>query len=172
MEEYRYQYKINKDELIEYYQFMIKRTKSFRRIAFWIKLSIPILIVATLLIFKLYPIFYVDVAAAAIFFLWITIGSQWVIRQFLYLRVGDDFLKEIKVKKFEEVELVFADDVFLNGEKISMKDINIIPLTKNLLFTYHENSAFILPLRVLENNEEAGELYRFILTKQKIQLEK
>jgi len=167
MEKFRYKYKLNKDEIIEYYQFMIKRIKNFRRIAFWIRLSIPILLLATLLIFELYPYFYIDLAASALLFLWLSIGQEWVIRQFLYLRVSDDFLKELGVNEGENIELIFDDMVHLNKKEIPMDSINVIPLTKNLLFTYDANSSFILPIRIIGGNEEAGDLYRFILTKQK-----
>lgn len=168
MDKYEYKYQLQEDEILEYWRYTVKNMSSTKKQFLWIDLSIPVLVVLALFIFKIYIYLWVDILAIAIIFLWFAIGRSLVKMQFLYLRVDNEFLKKLKIDYHKEVNVVFADDIYINKEKIKYNQVGeIIPLKKNLLIAYNEKELLILPLRVIGTNQQVADLYKFILLKEK-----
>lgn len=170
MDKYEYKYQLQEDEILEYFRYAVRYIPSVKRQFLWIDLSVPILIVIALIVFSIYQYLWVDIVAITLVFLWYSIGRSFVKLQFLHLRVDKDFLNKLKIKMEKNIQVIFSNNISLNGTNIEYKDLGqIIPLKNNILFFFKEKELLILPIRVIGSNEKAGELYRFILLKEKEQ---
>lgn len=166
MQDYKYNYELSEDEVIEYYQYIVKSLPRNLRLKLWIRISIPLLAIFTLIFFKLWPEILYDGIAAIVIFLWLTIGGEWIWRQLIMLRVDKDFLKGLNITAFKKINLSFKDTIIIDGHSISYQQLkDIFPLKKSLIFFYNEAEAFILPLRVIGEEEQIKELYRAVLLK-------
>ncbi|MDO4378457.1 MAG: hypothetical protein Q4C64_04805 [Erysipelotrichia bacterium] len=168
MDKYEYKYQLQEDEILEYYRYSIKHMPTVKKQFLWIDFSIPVLIALALFVFKIYIYLWVDIVAIALIFLWFAIGRSLVKMQFLYLRVDKEFLNKLNIDYHKEVKVCFADSLYVNNQKISYKQLKeIVPLKKNILIAYNENGLLILPLRIIGSQQQAVDLYRFILLKEK-----
>ena len=170
MDKYEYKYQLNDEELLEYFRYAVRYVPTVKKQFLWIDLSVPVLIVIALFIFSIYQYLWVDIVAIALIFLWYSIGRSFVKLQFLHLRVDKEFLNKMNIKNKNDIHVIFDNKISINGNKIKYDELGqIIPLKKSVLFFFQKKELLILPIRVLGSNEQVGELYRFILLKEKEQ---
>ena len=168
MKEYKYKYELSEDEIVEYYRYIINRLPKNQRLLVWIRFCIPLLAIFTIIFFKLWPNIIADGVAIIVIFFWITIGSELVWRQLMNLRVDKSFLGSLNVKEFKVLNVSFKEKININGKSIQYNQIaNINPLKKSIVFFLESNEVFIIPLRVIGDDENIKELYRDILLHQK-----
>lgn len=168
MDKYEYKYQLNDEELLEYFRYAVRYVPTVKKQFLWIDLSVPVLIVIALFIFSIYQYLWVDIVAIALIFLWYSIGRSFVKLQFLHLRVDKEFLNKMNIKNKNDIHVIFDNEISINDNKIKYDELGqIIPLKKSVLFFFQMKELLILPIRVIGSNEQVGELYRFILLKEK-----
>lgn len=168
MDKYEYKYQLNDEELLEYFRYAVRYVPTVKKQFLWIDLSVPVLIVIALFIFSIYQYLWVDIVAIALIFLWYSIGRSFVKLQFLHLRVDKEFLNKMNIKNKNDIHVIFDNEISINDNKIKYDKLGqIIPLKKSVLFFFQMKELLILPIRVIGSNEQVGELYRFILLKEK-----
>ncbi len=170
MDKYEYKYQLKDEEILEYFRYAVRYIPSVKKHFLWIDLSVPVLIIIALFVFSIYQYLWVDIVAIAIIFLWYSIGRSFVKLQFLHLRVDKDFLNKMNIRGKNSIQVIFENKISINDECIKYDELSqIIPLKKSILFFLRGKELLILPIRVIGSNELAGELYRFILLKEKEQ---
>ena len=155
---YNFKFKIDEAEMMEYYQYVFALTPKNKTRVVWIKGSIPVLLAFTLWYFRIYHILWLDAAALIISLVWLFYLSNKLWSKFIEGQVKNWFKQNVKSAQFSEVQVKFEEEIMVNGKKLPYTALNrVLPLKHILVFFYGENELFIIPNRVIGDNEAMKE---------------
>ena len=155
---------LTEENLIEYYRYLAEGLSSSKMYLIWIKFSIPLLCLCTVLIFKLWrePL-WIFVILIIILGWWIFLSNH-VWKRYLHNRVNASFLTKLNLTQFQEVTIRFGSEITLPNRVLSYSEITkIIPLTTCLVFFYGKDLSFILPLSAFKSEADIKDLLRYTL---------
>lgn len=156
---FNYHFKINEEEMFEYYQYIFALTPKNKTRAIWFKLAIPILLVLSAWYFKWFKYVFVTIAVIVISFLWIMIISKRLWSAIIYKQVYVWINQNINKTAFSEVTVKFKDEIEVNGKKVSYHDLNqVLPLKQVMIFFYESNNIFLIPNRIIGDEDKMKEL--------------
>ena len=152
---YNYSFKINEAELMEYYQYIFALNPKNKTRIIWIKICIPALIAFTLYFFKMYTIIWLDILAVVVSLLWIFVLSNKLWNRYISQQVDRWFKQNITSASYSQVNVNFEKEINVNGKIIEYSKLkNILPLKHVLVFFYEPNEIFIIPTRVIGNEDK------------------
>lgn len=152
---YNYSYKINEMELMEYYQYIFAFNPKNKTRAIWIKISIPVLIGFTLYFFKVYTNILLDILAVVVSLFWIFFLSNKLWNRYISQQVDRWFKQNISSSSYTQVNVNFENEINVNGKVIEYSQLkNILPLKHVLIFFYEPNEIFIMPTRVIGDEDK------------------
>lgn len=152
---YNYSFKINEMELMEYYQYIFALNPKNKTRVIWIKICIPALIGFTLYFFKAYTNIWLDVLAVVASLLWIFFLSSKLWNRYISQQVNRWFKDNISSSSYTQVHVNFEKEINVNGKVIEYSKLkNILPLKHILVFFYEPNEIFIVPTRVIGDEEK------------------
>lgn len=155
---YNYSFKINEMELMEYYQYIFALNPKNKTRIIWIKISIPVLIGFTLYFFRLYTNIWFDILAVVVSLLWLFVLSNKLWNSYISQQVDRWFKQNITSASYTQVNVNFENDININGKIVEYSKLkNILPLKHVLVFFYEPNEIFIVPTRVIGNEEKIKE---------------
>lgn len=155
---WKFTFTITKQEYLQYLRYQINSMKSYRGYKFWIRTSIPALLVCSTLFFHLYLKIWWDIIGIILLLWWIFIGTGIIWRVFLGHRIQEKIIEDMNIKGFKEISVQFLNDRIQYQDStlhaIKYQEIhNCIPLKMMFLFLYQDNKVLLLPYRVFTNEE-------------------
>lgn len=155
----KFTFTITKDEYLQYLRHQACGMKNYRGYKFWIRTSIPALLICTTLFFRLYQYIWWDVLMSLLILLWIIVGAGLIWSVFLKHRIQEKTLEALHIKGFQEVTMHFLSDRVQYSDQelheIAYRDIQSCLLMKKMfVFLYQDNKALLLPYRVFKNEAE------------------
>ncbi len=139
-----YSFKMTKALHVEYLKYLICLSKRSRLIGYWIKISIPLLIIFTGWYFTLFTLYFIfpAVALSVIWVFWIS-NNIW--NKIVSLQV-DKILSGQKDIVYGEVIIKVEDDgMLINKELFKFKKIiRIAHLSASILFFYDTGKTFVI----------------------------
>lgn len=155
---YNYSFKINEMELMEYYQYIFALNPKNKTRVIWIKICIPALIGFTLYFFKMYTNLYLDILAVVLSFIWIFFLSNKLWNRYISQQVDRWFKQNITSSSYTQVKINFENEIKIDGKVIEYSKLkNILPLKHILVFFYEPNEIFIMPTRVIGDEDKIKE---------------
>ena len=152
---YNYSFKLNEAELKEYYQYIFALNPKNKTRIIWIKICIPVLIGFTLYFFKAYKNIWFDILAVVVSLLWLFVLSSKLWNRFITQQVERWFNQNITNTSYTKVNVNFEKAINVNGKIIDYSMLkNILPLKHVLVFFYELNEIFIMPTRIIGNEDE------------------
>ncbi len=161
--EFDYRFTITEEEMYEYYQYIFALNPKNKRRAIWIKLSIPVLALLTVFLFRLYKYTWVVIVMCFLIVVWWVVLSGKLYSGFVNGQVQKWFTKNVNSTSFSEVHVQFEDNIIVDDKKIDYANLNTItPLKHILIFSYGENEMFIIPNRAVGEEADMEKLSKFI----------
>jgi len=161
-----YHFKIEESEMMEYYRYVFALTPKNKTRVVWIKASIPVLLGFTLWYFRIYRLLWVDIAAIIVGLVWMFYLSGKLWNRFIEGQVKNWFEKNVKTASFSDVCVKFNDNIEINKEKIPYSKLNrVLPLKHILVFFYDDNKIFIIPNRIIGNENAMLEFSELLKSK-------
>lgn len=161
---YNYEYKLTEEEYLEYLRYLVSFTKGTKIRNLWLRFSVPLLVIMTLYYFRQYLVSWYLVIGISISLIWFFNISTKIINNFLYKKIDKNFAQNFKVKDFKPVNVTINEDsIILDRKKIEYSLIhNIAPLNSSLAIFYDYDKAFIIPNRIIKENDQLSEVVEFI----------
>ena len=161
----RFDYILPYDVLEEYYKYIMWYLSDNKSSILWLKVSIPFLLVCTIISFKLYNIYLLIIVAISSV-IWFFYLSNIVYKRFINLKISKKTTQDSISKLTDKKHITsFEDNIIFDGKSYNYNSINnIIPLKNSLVIMLNE-TTILLPYSLFNNDAEVGELYKDILAK-------
>lgn len=138
-----------KDEVVDYYTYLLSSQKSNRLKQVFFIFSIPLLILLTIVFFKLDYII-VKIIATVLSIVWIMIIAPRFWKSYIRANIGEEFLKKNNITKFENVNVKVDDDyMIVNGVRYDISSEVKIVKTKLVTIFFFKESPVAIPNRFL-----------------------
>ena len=147
----RFDYILPYDVLEEYYKYIMWYLPDNKSSILWLKVSIPFLLVCTIISFKLYNIYLLIIVAISSV-IWFFYLSNIVYKRFINLKISKKTTQDSISKLTDKKHIT------------SFEDNIIFPLKNSLVIMLNE-TTILLPYSLFNNDAEVGELYKDILAK-------
>lgn len=148
-----FKFVLTKEEVIDYYTYLLSSTKSNRLKQLFFVLSIPSLLLLSYVFFKIKNnvIITIFVTVAVI---WIMIIAPRFWKIYTRINIGEVFLKKNNLTQFEEVKIkLYKEKLIVNKTEYSLnKDVRIVK-TKLLTIFFFPNQPVAIPNRLLNDSE-------------------
>ncbi len=151
----RFEFILTPEEYLEHVFFQFENSRSLRTIRIWLRLSVPLLIILLVLIFKIYLDFDLLIILIITVVLWFLIYSK------VWKAVIKNKVSRMKTSILEKVKFVDtyvdfgSEDICVNSEsfeqKYSVKGIEHFVLLDKILLIFVEKDVICLPRRLFEN---------------------
>lgn len=169
MENYCYNFTLNRDEYIELLKFQLNGLSSINTKKIWFTVCIPAIAIGALFAFKLYTNWVYMAFIIAIIALWLfMVPTIW--DSIIERKVNKNILNSIDVKGFAPTTITVDGAGFTikaNGKTIKVKfsDINFHVLLQNIIIiAYNKKDMFIIPNRIFETKEKVHEFINSLET--------
>lgn len=165
MENTQYSFRLTEDEVLEYYRYNFSAAPQNKKRRYWLMISIPGLLLVSLLFFQWYHSVWIDVAAGVFAVFWIVFLSGRVFHRFITRTINHNFLQRLNVKDYPVVHVKVGDQkISVDDKTIDYASIrDLVPLSRSLVVKYDDNKAFIIPLRVIGDTEQVQQFCQDIL---------
>lgn len=165
MDKYDYRFVLTDNELLEYYQYIVGMLPASKRKRIWIQCSVPALLLFTLVYFKLYTNWMLDVGVVLLAAVWLLFVCDSIWLYFLKRKVRTRVMDKLSTENARELAISFdSKHIKLDGKNVRYCDIQrVVPLKTTIAFFYGEKNAFVIPQHVIGSNEQIKDLYTFVL---------
>ena len=150
----RYTFTLTKDEYLDFLRYQAMFSKGNRGKKLWLTTSVPMLIIVSIIFFKIYTYPWLMALGVMLIVIWVAVAANAIWERFIRGRISDKMLDRIGLKDFHEVTMHFMDDrvIFNSGSaQVQMySDIKVfVPI-----------SAVLLPTRAFENETKMKQFIR------------
>ena len=161
-----FRFKIEESEMMEYYQYVFAMLPKNKTRVVWIRGSIPVLLAFTIWYFRVYHLIWLDVIAVIVSLVWMIYLSSKLWSRFILGQVKNWFKQNIKTAKFPQVHVSFGECIKVDGKEIPYSSLRqVMPLKHVLIFGYGENEVFLIPNRVIGDNDAMEEFSAMLAEK-------
>lgn len=163
---YNFTFKLKKEEIFEYYSYIFAMYPKNKNRLSWVRISIPALLLFTVLFFKIYDNIVIDAVFILLSIYWMFKLSSKLWTRVIASQVANWYKDNMSSLKMTEVKAKFADKIVINDMEIDYQQINsILPLKSVLLFYYDKDQMFVIPTRVVGDLEDLEGFSEFLKSK-------
>lgn len=161
----RYTFTLTKDEYLDFLRYQAMFSKGNRGKKLWLTTSVPMLIIVSIIFFKIYTYPWLMALGVMMIVIWVAVAANAIWERFIRGRISDKMLDRIGLKDFHEVTMHFMDDrvIFNSGSaQVQMySDIKVfVPISAVLIFGGGGNRSLLLPTRAFENETKMKQFIR------------
>ncbi|MBR0385590.1 MAG: YcxB family protein [Erysipelotrichaceae bacterium] len=161
---YDYKFKLSEQDYLQYMRYMISTSSSNKKKALWMRLSLPALMGFSIYFFRLHTKVWIIILAVVLSLIWVFAISDRIWKHFLFRKINENFIRSLDIKQYTQVHVVFDEKcVKVDKKEIPYEDIfRVLPLTDILVVFHSFKESFVIPNRVIGNQDAIGELMAFI----------
>lgn len=148
---------LTKHEYLQYLRQRVYWLKQYRGYKFWIRTSIPSLLVCSTLYFRWYQQLWISSLAIIVALVWIILGAGVVWKIFVHHRISEQVLENMNIKGFQQVTIRFLSDKIIcednKAATILYTQIQTCkPLKEMFVLQYQNDKVMLLPYRIFHDD--------------------